>query len=72
MDLELGQIVRTKKKHPCGNDLWEIVRVGADIKARCLGCGHVVMMGRPKFEKLLRKIKSPKDLEKIEKYRQKK
>lgn len=48
---ELGDIVRTKKAHPCGNDLWEIVRVGADMKIRCRQCGRVVMLDREKFIK---------------------
>ena len=41
---EVGDIVRTKKVHPCGSKLWEITRVGVDFKLKCLGCGHVVTM----------------------------
>lgn len=52
--LEMNEIVKTRKKHPCGSDEWEIVRVGADIKAKCLGCGHVIMMPRLKFLKTLK------------------
>lgn len=52
--LELGEIVQTRKKHPCGSDQWEIVRVGADIKAKCLGCDHIIMMPRHKFMKTLK------------------
>ncbi len=47
----LGDTVRMKKKHPCGSSEWIITRVGADIKIKCCGCGHQVMMVRSKFEK---------------------
>jgi len=38
MDYHVGDIVRTKKQHPCGNKIWEIVRVGVDFKLKCQGC----------------------------------
>lgn len=56
MLLELGDVVQMRKKHPCGSDRWTVTRVGADIKIRCEICGHVVMMGRPDFEKRLKQI----------------
>ena len=56
MDLRLGDLVQTKKKHPCGTDRWTINRVGADIKIKCQGCGRIVMLERPEFEKRLKKI----------------
>ena len=56
MDLRLGDLVQTKKKHPCGTDRWAIIRVGADIKIKCQGCGRIVMLERPEFEKRLKKI----------------
>ncbi len=56
MMLSVGDIVQMKKKHPCGSDRWTVTRVGADVKIRCSGCEHVVMMDRPDFEKRLKKI----------------
>lgn len=56
MLLNLGDIIQTKKKHPCGSDRWVITRVGADIKIKCEGCGRVIMMDRPEFEKRVKKI----------------
>lgn len=56
MDLRLGDLVQTKKKHPCGTDRWTIIRVGADIKIKCQGCGRIVMLERPEFEKRLKNI----------------
>lgn len=56
MLLHLGDVVKMRKPHPCGSDLWVITRVGADIKIKCQGCGRVVMLERPDFEKRLKKI----------------
>ncbi len=53
---EIGDIVRLKKKHPCGSDCWKILRTGMDFGLKCEGCGHFVMMPRPKFEKMARGI----------------
>jgi hypothetical protein len=52
----IGDIVQTRKQHPCGNDKWEIIRVGADFKIKCLNCGRVVMFDRENFEKRVKKI----------------
>ena len=58
MEYKLGDIVVTKKAHPCATrcDRWEIIRVGADIKIKCQGCGNVVMLSRHNFEKSVKKI----------------
>lgn len=56
MDIQLGDLVQMRKKHPCGSDRWSVFRVGADIKIRCLGCGRIVMLERADFEKRLKKI----------------
>lgn len=47
----LGDVVQMRKLHPCGSDQWEILRVGMDFRIKCLGCGRVVMLPRPKFER---------------------
>lgn len=52
----LGDIVEMKKGHPCGNNQWEIIRLGADIKIKCTKCGRIVMLPRNKFEKDVKKI----------------
>ena len=52
----LGDIVETKKQHPCGSKQWEVIRVGADFKIKCLGCSRIVMLPRPKFEKSVKKV----------------
>lgn len=52
----LGDIIQTRKKHPCGNDEWEVTRVGADMKMKCLECGRIVMLDRETFEKRVKRI----------------
>ena len=58
MEYKIGDIVTTKKPHPCAtrSNKWEIIRVGADIKIKCLGCGNVVMLSRHNFEKSVKSI----------------
>ena len=56
MDYEVGQIVKLKKKHPCGSQEWLVLRVGMDFKMRCQGCGHEVMLPRSKAEKNIKKV----------------
>ena len=56
MNLSLGDVVQMRKAHPCGSDRWEIIRTGADIKIKCLGCSRIVMLDRPEFEKRVKKI----------------
>ena len=53
---EVGDIVRMKKKHPCGSFEWEILRVGADFRLKCRGCGHQIMVPRRLVEKNTRNI----------------
>ena len=56
LDLKLNQQVELKKQHPCGSKIWTILRVGMDIKLRCTGCGHELMLPRSKAEKAIKKI----------------
>ncbi|SDB01659.1 DUF951 domain-containing protein [Eubacterium oxidoreducens] len=56
MDIRVGDILQMKKKHPCGSDEWEVLRIGADFKLKCVGCGRLVMVARSKSEKNIKKI----------------
>jgi hypothetical protein len=58
-EFKLGDIVRMKKQHPCGSYNWEVVRMGADIKIKCLGCQRLVMLPRLQFEKRLVRVEKP-------------
>lgn len=54
-DIRLGDVIKTRKPHPCGTDTWVVIRTGADIKIKCQGCGRIVMLDREVF---LRKRKA--------------
>jgi len=56
LNYELGTKVVMKKQHPCGTNLWEIVRLGADIKIKCVNCGRIIMLPRIEFNKKLKRI----------------
>ncbi len=56
MDIRLGDTLTMKKPHPCGEKSWKVLRVGADFRLRCLGCGHEVMIPRIKAEKNIRSV----------------
>ena len=56
MEYTLGNIVQMKKSHPCGNNKWRIIRVGMDVKIKCQGCGHIVMLSHEIFTKRLKRI----------------
>ena len=51
-----GDIVKLKKKHPCGSDEWEVLRTGMDFRIKCRKCVHQVWLTRPDFEKAVKKI----------------
>ena len=55
----LGDIVQMKKPHPCGTNEMEIIRMGMDIRVKCTGCKHSVLMPRAKFEQKLKKVLRP-------------
>jgi hypothetical protein len=61
MEIKLGDVVRLKKKHPCGSDQWRVVRLGADIGIRCLGCQRRVLLERAVFERRVKEFISRGD-----------
>ncbi len=56
MDVKVGDVLKMKKKHPCGSDSFIVTRVGMDFKMRCCGCLHEVMLPRAKVEKNIKRI----------------
>ena len=54
LQCEVGDIIKMKKKHPCGSFEWEVLRVGADFRLKCVGCGHQVMISRKVVEKSIK------------------
>ena len=59
MDIRLGDVLTMKKGHPCGENRWLVLRGGADLRLRCLGCGHEVMIPSSKAEKSIRSVRHP-------------
>ncbi|WP_440897384.1 DUF951 domain-containing protein [Amphibacillus sp. Q70] len=55
-DYKLNDYVEMKKTHPCGENRWKIIRMGMDIRIKCQGCGHSVLIPRRKFEKSFKKV----------------
>jgi len=56
VNYKLNDIVIMKKVHPCGSDSFEIIRLGADIKIKCVNCGRVIMLPRVEFNKKIKKV----------------
>lgn len=61
MQFAIGDIVKLKKKHPCGSFEWEILRIGADLRLKCAGCGRQIMIPRSLVQKNLKEIRKPLD-----------
>lgn len=55
----LGDIVEMKKPHPCGTNAWKVIRMGMDIRIKCTGCQHSVLLPRLEFEKKMKKVVEP-------------
>lgn len=57
INIKIGDVVEMKKEHPCASrsKLFEVTRVGADIKLKCLGCGNVIMLDRETFNKKIKR-----------------
>jgi hypothetical protein len=51
IDVQVGDVVRLRKPHPCGGYDWQVVRIGADIGLKCQTCDHRVLLTRREFEK---------------------
>ena len=55
-DFQLNDVVEMKKPHPCGENRWKIIRMGADIRIKCMGCDHSVLIPRRRFETKLKRV----------------
>jgi len=56
MEVKLGDVVRLRKKHPCGSYEWQVMRLGADIGIKCRGCNRRVLLGRRDFERTVKEF----------------
>ena len=58
MDIHVGDVLKLKKAHPCGSKEWEVLRIGADFRLKCLGCQHQIMIARRLLEKNVKEIQN--------------
>lgn len=56
MNIQVGDIVKLKKQHPCGSSEWDVLRTGIDFRIKCRGCGHMLMLPRKDIEKSIKSI----------------
>lgn len=56
MDIQVGDVLKLKKPHPCGSSEWEVLRIGADFRLKCKGCEHQIMIARRLVEKNIKQI----------------
>jgi len=56
MEIQVGDVLKLKKPHPCGSREWEVLRVGADFRLKCRGCEHQIMIARRLLEKNIKEI----------------
>ena len=56
LDIQLNDVVQMRKKHPCGGDTWQVVRIGAEIGIRCMQCNRRVMLPRSTFERRVKRF----------------
>ena len=57
MNIQVNDVLKLKKTHPCGSQLWTVLRVGMDFKIQCQGCGHQVMLARRLVEKNTKELR---------------
>jgi len=55
-DVQVNDLVRLRKPHPCGSYEWRVVRIGADIGLKCQVCGRRVLLDRRTFKKRVKTI----------------
>lgn len=66
LEIQIGDIIDTKKPHPCGNNRFEVLRIGMDFRIKCLKCEKQIWISRTNLEKRIRKIERQGNLLKPE------
>ena len=61
--IDVGDILTLKKPHPCGSHEWEVLRIGQDLRLKCTGCGHQMMIERKSREKNIKSKEKGKDIQ---------
>ena len=63
IQIDVGDILTLKKPHPCGSHEWEVLRIGQDLRLKCVGCGHQMMIARKSIEKNIKAKEKGKDIQ---------
>lgn len=58
---QVGDVLKLKKKHPCGSSEWEVLRIGVDLRLKCLGCAHQIVVPRRQITKSVKEMKKKLD-----------
>lgn len=58
---QIGDLLRLRKKHPCGDDRWEVLKAGVDMRIKCVTCERIILIERVKLEKQVKQILSRKN-----------
>ena len=58
-DLKMDEVIRMRKPHPCGSSDWRVVRLGADIGLKCMGCGRRILLSRREVARRMKKRLPP-------------
>ena len=58
--IQVGDILELKKQHPCGEKRFSVIRVGSEVRIKCVGCGRDMTLDRIKLERAIRSVISPK------------
>ena len=56
LEIRVGDVLTMKKPHPCGGREWQVLRVGMDLRLRCLNCGRELLLPRSRVEKGVRSV----------------
>ncbi len=56
MEINVGDIISSKKKHVCGSDRWQVERTGADVKLKCAVCGRIIFVSYDELKKMLKNV----------------
>lgn len=58
---QVGDVVKMRKNHPCGGDIWSVIRIGADFRIKCQTCGRSVMLPRKRFVRQVKELISTQE-----------
>jgi hypothetical protein len=61
LEIKLGDILRLRKRHPCGGYDWQVVRLVADVGIKCLTCGRRILLAKSVLERRVKELAGRQD-----------